>query len=143
MVDYLDGRDLIRWCGTREIGVQCYEPLGSSVLTGAIRRDSDVDALWGGHLKEWAMFDRLLQGERFDRSMDVVEGLRELGEDWGATIAQLAVAWVVHQPGVSVAIAGSTNPEHIRSNGEAGDLDLSAEQLDELDSIVLLGPAFA
>ena len=143
MVDYLDDRELLAWCGEHGIAAQVYEPLGSSMLTGAITRETDVDALWGGHLKEWSMFGRLFEGERFDRSMDVVDGLRKLGDAWGASVPQLAIAWVLAQPGVTTAIAGTTNPEHARANAAAADLRLSAEQLDQLEALVPLGPAFA
>jgi aryl-alcohol dehydrogenase-like predicted oxidoreductase len=143
MVDYLEDRDLIRWCESHGIAVQAYEPLGSSILTGAIDRQTDVDALWGGHLDEWALFDRLFKGDRFERSMKVVDGLRTLGEQWGAQIPQLAIAWVLAQPGVDVAIAGTGNPDHARSNAVGGELKLSDEQLGELEALVPLGPAFA
>jgi aryl-alcohol dehydrogenase-like predicted oxidoreductase len=74
--------------------------------------------------------------------MDVVDGLRELGEQWGASIPQLAIAWVLRQPGVDVAVAGTANPEHARSNAAAADLELSNEQLAELEALVPLGPSF-
>ena len=54
----------------------------------------------------------------------------------GAGIAQLALAWNVHQSGVSVAIAGSRNPDHVRSNAEAGDVELDEATLSELDAVV-------
>lgn len=143
IVDYLEHRELLAWCGERGIAAQVYEPLGSSMLTGAITRGTDVDALWGGHLQEWSLFGRLFEGERFDRSMDVVDGLRRLGDAWGATVPQLAIAWVLAQPGVTTAIVGTTNPAHAASSAAAADLELSAEQLDQLEALVPLGPAFS
>ena len=50
-------------------------------------------------------------------------------------------AWTVHQPGVTAAIAGSRNPQHVRSNAAAGDVDLDDETLRELEAILPLGPA--
>jgi aryl-alcohol dehydrogenase-like predicted oxidoreductase len=142
MVDYMEDRELIAWCGRQGIAAQVYEPLGSSMLTGAITRDTDVDALWGGHLKEWSLFGRLFEGGRFERSMTVVDGLRQRADAWGASVPQLAIAWVLAQPGVTAAIAGTTSPDHAASNAAAGDLELSADQLAELESLVPLGPAF-
>jgi aryl-alcohol dehydrogenase-like predicted oxidoreductase len=142
MVDHLEERALARWCGDHGIGVQCYEPLGSSILTGVITRDTDVASLWGGHLNEWSMFGRLFEGERFERSMVVVDHLRELAARRDATISALAIAWVLAQPGVTTAIAGSANPLHVAANATVGDLFLDATDLAELEAIVPLGPAF-
>jgi myo-inositol catabolism protein IolS len=142
MVDHLDERALVRWCGDQGIGVQCYEPLGSSILTGAITRDTDVGALWGGHLNEWSLFGRLFEGERFERSMVVVDHLREIAERRDTTVSSLAIAWVLAQPGVTTAIAGSANPIHVAANAVAGDLSLDTSDLAELEAIVPLGPAF-
>ncbi|HVG67727.1 MAG TPA: aldo/keto reductase [Gaiellales bacterium] len=60
----------------------------------------------------------------------------------GATVAQVAIAWVLHQPGVTAAIAGSSNGRHIGANALAAELDLT-ESLAEIDALIPLGPAFA
>ena len=142
MVDYPENRALLAWCGGHSIASQVYEPLGSSMLTGAITRETDVEGLWGGHLQEWSLFDRLFRGELFERSMTVVDGMRELGEQWGATVPQLAIAWVLAQPGVTTTIVGTTNPDHARSSAAAADLELDEGQLAALEALVPLGPAF-
>jgi len=49
---------------------------------------------------------------------------------------------VLHQPGVSAAIAGSGNGRHIAANALAAELDLT-ESLAEIDALIPLGPAFA
>jgi aryl-alcohol dehydrogenase-like predicted oxidoreductase len=52
------------------------------------------------------------------------------------SLAQLALAWNVHQPGVTSAIAGSRNPDHVRSNAEAGDLVLEDATVAEIDALL-------
>jgi aryl-alcohol dehydrogenase-like predicted oxidoreductase len=71
-----------------------------------------------------------------ERNLAVVESLRRVAERLGITLAQLALAWNVHQPGVTAAIAGSRNPDHVRSNAAAGDVELDDATLSELDAIV-------
>ena len=66
----------------------------------------------------------------------MVEALRPFAERLDITLAQLALAWNVHQPGVTAAIAGSRNPDHVRSNAAAGDVELDDATLSELDEIV-------
>ena len=69
-------------------------------------------------------------------SLDKVDRLRPVAERVGCTLAQLALAWNVHQPGVTSAIAGSRNAEHVRANALAGDIELDDATLAELDAIV-------
>jgi aryl-alcohol dehydrogenase-like predicted oxidoreductase len=58
------------------------------------------------------------------------------------TIAQLALSWNTHQPGVTGAIAGSRNADHVRENAAAGDVDLDDAILEEIEGLLPLGPAF-
>lgn len=138
----LDDRDLIRWCGEQGIGVLSYGPLAYGLLTGAITAETRFDHgdFRGGGDDDG---DRLFGPEKLERSLAVVEALRPIAERLGISVPQLALAWNVHQPGVTAAIAGSRNPEHVRSNAEAGSVELDDGTLLELESILPLGPAFA
>src|SRR6266542_1148176 len=73
---------------------------------------------------------------RLERSLAVVDGVRAVDELFNITVAQLALAWNFHQPGVTSAIAGSRNPAHVRSNAEAGDVDLDEGTLAELEALL-------
>jgi aryl-alcohol dehydrogenase-like predicted oxidoreductase len=65
--------------------------------------------------------------------------MHPIAERLGATVAQVAIAWVLHQPGVSAAIAGSRDGRHVKENAEASRLDLRGA-LDELEKLIPLGP---
>ena len=139
----LQDRELIRWCGERGTGVLAYGPLAYGLLTGAISADTafaegDFRGSAGGEAWE-AMF----RPDRRARSLELVEALRPIAERLGCTLAQLALAWTSAQPGVTAAIAGSRNPDHVRSNAAASDVELDAATLTEVDSLLSLGPAFA
>jgi aryl-alcohol dehydrogenase-like predicted oxidoreductase len=71
----------------------------------------------------------------------VAEGLRPIADRLGATVSQVAIAWVLHQPGVTAAIAGSHDGSHMKENASAAALDLSGV-LAEIEELVALGPAF-
>ena len=60
------------------------------------------------------------------RNLDLVERLRPIAERIGATLPELAVAWVLAQPGVTAAIVGARLPRHV--DGWAGASDLELEQ---------------
>ena len=56
--------------------------------------------------------------------------------DHSLTIAQLALAWVLNQPGISSAIIGATRPEQVLENVKATGVKLSADTLAEIDRIL-------
>jgi aryl-alcohol dehydrogenase-like predicted oxidoreductase len=139
VIDYLDDRGLIARCGELGIGVVIYEPLASGILSG--KTLEQVLAVWGGPWVESAFYKRLLAPGRAERSFAVADGMRPIAARLGVTVAQLAIAWVLHQPGVSAAIAGSRDGRHVRENAEASSLNLEGA-LDDLEKLIPLGPTF-
>lgn len=77
------------------------------------------------------------------RTQKVVDGLRELAAQLGISISQLALGWVLRQPGVASAIAGSSSPERVRANATAADLQLPETAVRAVNDLIPLGPAFA
>jgi len=140
LIDYLDDRGLVARCGELGIAVMIYEPLASGILTG--KTIDEVRASWTGPWVESSFYKRLLAPGPAERSAAVVDGIREIADRGGATVAQVAIAWVLAQPGVTVAIAGSRNGRHMAENAGAANLDLS-DVLEELEELIPLGPAFA
>jgi aryl-alcohol dehydrogenase-like predicted oxidoreductase len=134
----LDDRDLIRWCGDRGIGVLAYGPLAYGLLTGAITAETTFARTDHRRVENWHLFG---PGKR-ERSLAVVDAMRPIAGRLAITVSQLALAWTVHQPGVTSAIAGSRNPDHVSSNAAAGDVVLDAATLSELEQILTLGPSF-
>lgn len=139
----LDHRELIRSCGELGVGVLSYAPLAYGLLTGAITRDTRFDETdFRGGAQEDETWAELFAPGKLERSLAVVDGLRPIAERLGMTIAQLALAWNVHQPGVTGAIAGSRNPDHVRENAAAGGIELEEDDLEELEGVLRLGPDF-
>jgi aryl-alcohol dehydrogenase-like predicted oxidoreductase len=70
----------------------------------------------------------------------VADGLRPIAEALDAPVAQVAIAWALHRPGVTAAIAGSRGEAHTRDNAGASGLALSSEILHLIEELVPLGP---
>ena len=140
LIDYLGARPYIARCADLGIAVTIFEPLASGILSG--KTMDQVQATWTGPWRESAFYKRLLSPGMADRSFAVADGLRPIAARLDATVAQVAIAWVLHQTGVTAAIAGSHNGRHMKENAGAADLDLS-EVMDEIEQLVPLGPAFA
>lgn len=140
LVDHLDNRAAIRRCGELGIGVVVYEPLGSGTLTGrSIDEVRDAWADWS----ESGFYKRLLAAANGEKSAALVDAIRSIAEREGVSVPQLAIAWVLHQEGVTAAIAGSRNAEHVRENASAGSLGLTAGVREELERLIPLGPTVA
>jgi aryl-alcohol dehydrogenase-like predicted oxidoreductase len=140
---HVANRDLIRWCGDRGIGVVTYGPLAYGLLTGAITKDTSFprgDWRRGGMGQSY--YEDMFAPGKLERSLAVVDALRPIADRLGATVAQLALAWNVHQPGVTAAIAGTRDPDHVRENAAAGDVELDDVTQKELEEILRLGPDF-
>jgi aryl-alcohol dehydrogenase-like predicted oxidoreductase len=118
-------RELIRWCGGAGVGVISYSPLGAGLLTGAIAPGT-VFTDWRAEATDGFLAEP-------ERSLAAVDRLRPIAERLGISLAQLALAWNIAQPGVTAAIAGSRNSEHVRTNAAAGDVELDGAAIREIE----------
>jgi aryl-alcohol dehydrogenase-like predicted oxidoreductase len=133
-----DRAELLPWLARQGAGYLAYAPLGFGLLTGALGPEATF------HPGDWRGRQRAGSSEEgvgpfspgnFERNLERVERLRSVAERLGIPVSTLALAWAVHQEGVTAAIAGSRNAAHVRSNAAAGDVTLDATTLAEIDSI--------
>jgi aryl-alcohol dehydrogenase-like predicted oxidoreductase len=74
----------------------------------------------------------IFQGEQWRRNHDFLDAIRPIAEEAGRTLSQLAVAWVLQQPGITCALCGAKRPEQIRETAAAMDWRLTADQLERI-----------
>ena len=132
-----EGRDLFAFCESNGTGVIGYGPLAYGLLTGTFTKDTtftDDDWRGGGHGMSY--YDELFEPGKFEANVERADSLKPVAERLGITLAQLALAWVFHQRGVTGAIAGSRSPEHVKENAAAGSVTLSEADLEEIDSLL-------
>ncbi|HXF58158.1 MAG TPA: aldo/keto reductase [Actinomycetota bacterium] len=132
-----DRREFLPWLEERGVGYLAYAPLAFGLLTGAIRADTVFDERdWrSGKQHQGEAYRNLFAPGKREEKLALVEQLRVVADRLGVALAPLALRWVVEQRGVTAAIAGSRNPEHVRSNATAGDLKLDEDTLAEIDRI--------
>jgi aryl-alcohol dehydrogenase-like predicted oxidoreductase len=143
LVDYPDNRHKVAACGWQGIASVIYEPLAGGLLAGAFTSAADVRAKWGDDVDGYGFFDRLFGPGQEPRTMALTAELKRVAEERGVGMAQLAIAWVLAQPGVTSAICGSRNPAHVSGNSVAAGIELDDDALSELEAVMQLGPAFA
>ncbi|WP_449301413.1 aldo/keto reductase [Prauserella oleivorans] len=125
--------DPLPYAREHDIGVLVYSALGSGLLTGALRPDSTFEA------SDWRSQSSAFQGENLRRNLAVVDELKEFAAGKNATVSQVAIAWVLAQPGVHVAIVGARRARNIEDSLAAADLDLTDADLAEIERITAKG----
>jgi aryl-alcohol dehydrogenase-like predicted oxidoreductase len=129
--------ELLPFCESNGTGVIAYGPLAFGLLTGAVTRETEFsDDDWRSGKHGMGYYESLFAPGVLERNLDVVDALRPVAERLGCSLPQLALTWVFHQKGVTGAIAGSRSPGHVRENAEAGSLDLSRDDLEEIDGLL-------
>ncbi|MEA2508695.1 MAG: hypothetical protein QOG21_777 [Actinomycetota bacterium] len=130
-------RDLFPFCRANGTGVIAYGPLAFGLLTGAFNKDTKfTDDDWRGGKTPMNYYEDLFAPGKFEENLDKVDSLRPTAERLNASPAQLALAWVSHQDGVTAAIAGSRSPKHVGENAGGGDVTLEDKDLEEIDSLL-------
>ena len=115
--------ELQDYCVTENIGVLPYYGLASGFLTGKYRTKDDLgQSVRGGRMGE------LLDG----KGKAVIDAMDSVVEATGATHAQVALAWLIAQPGVTAPIASATSVKQIEDLLPAMRLELTKDQLETL-----------
>ena len=128
-------RDAFATCRALGIGAMAYGPLAHGLLAGAITRETVFeDSDWR---KAGVIFGQpLLTPEHRDRNLDVVERLGAVAKHLGATLPQLALAWVLTDPTVTVALVGARNRQEIETAAGAANLSLTVDVRSEVESVM-------
>ena len=124
-----------RECG---MGITPWSPLAAGFLAGKYQRDG-AGATGPGRLTGANPFG---SSKFTDRNWRVLDALRAVAAQAERPLAQVALAWVSAQPGVSSPILGASKVEQLHDNLASLDLRLTPEQLRALDESSALDPAF-
>nr|WSX74470.1 aldo/keto reductase [Streptomyces sp. NBC_00899] len=120
-------------CRSEGLGLLPWSPLGGGWLTGKYRRDErPTGATRLGENPERGVeaYDRRAA---MARTWAVVEEVQAVAEETGATMAQVALAWLLDRPAVTSVILGARTVEQLDDNLGSADLRLTAEQTARLD----------
>jgi 1-deoxyxylulose-5-phosphate synthase len=119
---------------SRENGVSqiVYSPLAQGVLSGKYRPGEP----WDEGTRAAARGDGFMSRYLGDDMLERVERLRPIAERLGATMPQLALAWILREPNVASAIVGSSRPEQLRDNAAASGVELGEATLQAIDDVL-------
>jgi aryl-alcohol dehydrogenase-like predicted oxidoreductase len=126
---------LLDVCRELGIGFVAYSPLGRGFLTGRFTAIEDFAP------DDWRRNNPRFQPENFQKNLEIVERLKRVAVRKRCTPAQLALAWVLAKGDDIVAIPGSKRRERLEENAAAADIQLTPDELREIDA--LLPPGIA
>jgi aryl-alcohol dehydrogenase-like predicted oxidoreductase len=112
--------------------VICYSPMQSGLLTDSFT-ESRVSSL---ATDDWRRRAAEFQQPNLGCNLALRDALRPLAKEYNATVAAIAIAWVLAWPGVTGAIVGARRPEQIDSWIGAASLELTPEDMDQIGDAI-------
>lgn len=111
------------------IGLVPYSPLGHGFLTGNIRSLDGLDA------DDWRRTNPRFTGGNLERNLRIVEEVRSVATEAGATPAQVALAWLLAQGGDINPIPGTRHIGRLEENIAADGIRLTPDQIGRLNNL--------
>jgi aryl-alcohol dehydrogenase-like predicted oxidoreductase len=108
-----------------------WSPVAQGVLTGKYQPGQAPAA--GTRATDAAGGADMIKGWMSDDVLTGVQKLRPIADDLGLTMAQLAIAWVLQNPGVASAIMGASRPDQVEANAKASGVTLDAQAMTAID----------
>ena len=121
-------RELIPMLASEGMGLMVWSPLAGGLLSGKFGRDQK-----GEDGSRRTSFD--FPPVHRDRAYDCIDAMRPMAQARGVSVAQVALAWLLHQPQVTSVIVGAKRPEQLADNLASTQLTLSADELRALDGV--------
>jgi aryl-alcohol dehydrogenase-like predicted oxidoreductase len=109
------------------LGLTVWSPLAGGFLTGKYRRDEAAEAD-----SRYAAFDMM----PLDRELghDLLDRMKSIAEAHGASVPQVAIAWLLSRQAVTSVILGASKPAQLDDNLKSASIELTADQLSALDN---------
>ena len=127
--------EILPTCRELGIGITAYGVLSRGLLSGHWSKDRRTAPT------DFRSHAPAVQRENLDRNLELVEALRGIAEAKGASVAQVAIAWVLSRGEDIVPLVGARTRERLAESLGATELELSAEDLGAIEAAVPAGSA--
>jgi len=124
-------REIVPMLTSEKMGLMVWSPLAGGLLSGKYDRDNQTSGDGRRANFDFPPVNR-------DRAFDAIDVMRRIAQEKAASVAQVALAWLLYQPVVTSVIVGAKRVEQLTDNLGAVDLDLSADDLAAIDAVTAL-----
>lgn len=121
----------------QQMGAVVWSPLGWGRLTGKFDRENPIPA--ESRLHDTAQFAPPVNEEHLYR---VIDALKQIAQETGYSIPQIALNWLLQRPTVASVLIGARNQTQLQENLKAKDIQLSAEQITQLNQASAVYPPY-
>lgn len=121
-------RELVPMLQSEGVGLMVWSPLAGGLLSGKYGRAQQAEQGSRRVSFDFPPVDK-------ERAWDCVDAMRPIADAHGVSVAQVALAWLLHQPQVTSVIVGARRPEQLADNLAATQVALSAAELAQLDEV--------
>jgi len=118
-------REIVPMLASEGVGLMVWSPLAGGLLSGKFAREQPGQPGNRRTTFDFPPVDR-------DRAFGCIDAMRPMAQARGVSVAQIALAWLLHQPQVTSVIIGAKRPEQLADNIAATQVRLSAEELQAL-----------
>lgn len=124
-------------CAERGVGILCYSPLLWGLLAGSYANADEVPdgRARSRHFSPKRKLIRHTEAGCEQETFEALGEVRRIAAEHQVTMSDLAVAWLLHQPGVTGVLTGIRKPAQAFANAKAADVKLDAATLAELDAV--------
>jgi len=119
-------KENLGFCRDNQISVTVYSPLAQGLLTGKVTPDRKFQE------GDWRANKPWFQPEVISKILSMLEKFKPIAQNHGITLASLAIAWTIAQPGITCALVGARRVEQVRENALAGDVNLTSQEIEAM-----------
>ncbi|MCX6062873.1 MAG: aldo/keto reductase family protein [Caldiserica bacterium] len=126
-------KEVMPMCAREGLGIAVFSPVAEGVLTGKYKKGQELPK---GSMAADPKVGHFVERYLTDENLDKVERLSSIASDNGLTMAQMALAWILHHREISSVIIGASRPEQIGENAKAVDVTLDDNTMNTIDEVL-------
>ncbi len=127
-------REIVPMLLDQKVGLMVWSPLAGGLLSGKYTRQGETDE--GRRVN----FD--FPPVNKEKAFDIIDVMQSIANDKGVTVAQISLAWLLHQPVVTSVIIGANKPHQLADNLNSVDVQLTEDELNRLNEVSELTPEY-
>jgi aryl-alcohol dehydrogenase-like predicted oxidoreductase len=128
-------REIVPLAKEDNLAILPWSPLAGGFFSGKFERNGKGPADARRAVFDFPPVDK-------ERGFDIIDALKKIGVAHDASVARVALAWMLHKPFITSVIVGARNPAQLTDNIAAAQVKLSAEEMKTLDDISALKPEY-
>ena len=127
--------EILPFAKENKIGAIVYSPMRAGLLTGKMTKERAFQL----PKDDWRSRDKDFQEPNLSRNLQLVEILKQIGQEHGRTAGEVALAWTLHNPAVTGAIVGLRRPDQVQGVIGAMSFRLADEEVSKIESFFVEG----